>query len=205
MTSEVLIAFFATCLLLIATPGPDMLFVVSQSITRGKKYGIAATIGQVGGLLFHLLLFAFGISTLIMSSEIAYKGVKILGACYLFWLSYNIYKAPSAIVINEVGGKNTTFLGFMRQGLFMNILNPKVMMFFLALFPGFISETSGNISSQVLVLGAILIAQTLAIFISISIIASQLTDIIRNNNKIGLFLKWMQIVIFTGLGIFLLL
>ena len=87
MSPEILYTFFITCFLLIITPGPDLLYVVSQSITKGQKYGYAVVMGQAGGLIFHLTLFAFGVSALIINSSIALQIVKVLGAAYLFWLS----------------------------------------------------------------------------------------------------------------------
>ncbi|MTG98585.1 MULTISPECIES: LysE family translocator [Myroides] len=206
MSTEVLYTFFITCFLLIITPGPDLLYVVSQSITRGKKYGYAVVIGQMGGLLFHLSLFAFGVSALIINSAFALKAVKIFGALYLFWLSYKVYQEENVITIDDspTTKSDKSFMGFVRKGLFMNILNPKVMMFFLALFPGFISEAAGNIKQQVFVLGSVFITEALVIFLIICTIAAQLTEFMKNNKIINVFLKWLQIIIFSGLGVFLL-
>ncbi|WP_121965243.1 LysE family translocator [Myroides sp. N17-2] len=206
MSTEVLYTFFITCFLLIITPGPDILYVVSQSITRGRKYGYAVVVGQVGGLLFHLSLFAFGISALITQSEILFKGVKLFGALYLFWLSYKVYQEENVIAIDESGGgaNDKTFMGFVRKGLLMNVLNPKVMMFFLALFPGFITEAAGNVQKQVFILGSVFITEAVVIFFIICSIAAKLTDYMKNNKSVNVFLKWMQIVVFSGLGIFLL-
>ncbi|MEC4113607.1 LysE family translocator [Myroides pelagicus] len=207
MSAEVLYTFFITCFLLIITPGPDLLYVVSQSITRGKKYGYAVVIGQMGGLIFHLSLFAFGVSALIINSAYALKAVKIFGALYLFWLSYKVYQEENVITIeeNSVPKNDKTFMGFVRKGLLMNILNPKVMMFFLALFPGFISEAAGSVKQQVFVLGSVFISQALVIFLIICTIAAQLTEFMKNNKAVNVFLKWLQIIIFSGLGVFLLM
>ncbi|MCC9044491.1 LysE family translocator [Myroides sp. M-43] len=206
MSTEVLYTFFITCFLLIITPGPDILYVVSQSITRGRKYGYAVVVGQMGGLLFHLSLFAFGISALITQSEILFKGVKLFGALYLFWLSYKVYQEENVIAIDESGSgaNDKTFMGFVRKGLLMNVLNPKVMMFFLALFPGFITEAAGNVQKQILILGSVFITEAVVIFFIICSISAKLTDYMKNNKSVNVFLKWMQIVVFSGLGIFLL-
>lgn len=206
MSTEVLYTFFITCFLLIITPGPDILYVVSQSITRGRKYGYAVVVGQMGGLLFHLSLFAFGVSALITQSELLFKGVKLFGALYLFWLSYKVYQEENVIVIDETSsGKNDkTFMGFVRKGLLMNVMNPKVMMFFLALFPGFISEAAGSVQKQVFVLGSVFIAEALVIFFVICSVAAKLTNYMKDNKSVNLFLKWLQIIVFSGLGVYLL-
>lgn len=205
MASEVLLTFFVTSLVLILTPGPDILYVLSQSITRGSKYGIATTLGQIGGLVFHLALFAFGVSSLIIGSDLIFTTVKIMGAAYLFWLSYKVYHTEDILVREDKNAVEKSFMGFVRQGLLMNIMNPKVMMFFLALFPTFISENAGSVRTQVFTLGLVFITQTLVVFTTVSIIASQLTDVLKNNHAFNTFLKWMQIVVFTGLGIYILL
>lgn len=205
MASEVLLTFFVTSLVLILTPGPDILYVLSQSITRGSKYGIATTLGQIGGLVFHLALFAFGVSSLIIGSDLIFTTVKIMGAAYLFWLSYKVYHTADILVREDKNAVEKSFMGFVRQGLLMNVMNPKVMMFFLALFPTFISENAGSVRTQVFTLGLVFITQTLVVFTTVSIIASQLTDVLKNNQTFNSFLKWMQIVVFTGLGIYILL
>ncbi|KZE81990.1 LysE family translocator [Myroides marinus] len=206
MSTEVLYTFFITCFLLIITPGPDILYVVSQSITRGRKYGYAIVVGQMGGLLFHLSLFAFGVSALITQSELLFKGVKLFGALYLFWLSYKVFQEENVIVIDEsTSGKNDkTFMGFVRKGLLMNVMNPKVMMFFLALFPGFITEAAGSVQKQVFVLGSVFIAEAVVIFFIICSVAAKLTNYMKDNKSVNLFLKWLQIIVFSGLGVYLL-
>ncbi len=205
MSSEVLLTFFFTSLALILTPGPDILYILSQSITRGRKYGMATAIGQIGGLVFHLSLFAFGISSFIIDSTLIYTLVKMMGAGYLFYLSYKVYHTADLLVSENKNGVEKSFMGFVRQGLLMNVMNPKVMMFFLALFPTFISDTGANVKVQVFTLGLVFITQTLVVFSTICIIASQLTDVLKSNRAFNTFLKWMQIVVFTGLGIYILI
>lgn len=205
MSTEVLYAFFATCLLLILTPGPDLIFVISQSITRGRKLGFAVALGQVGGLVFHLSLFAFGVSALIVSSDWMYKGIKILGGLYLLWLAYSAFTSKAEIKIDEVEMTSNSFGGFMWKGLLMNILNPKVMLFFLALFPGFINEQAGDVKEQVFILGLIFTVLTLLVFSVICGIAARFTHILRNNSTFNVIIKWMQVILFTGLGLYVLI
>ena len=200
MPIEVLYTFIITCLILIITPGPDLLYVVSQSIAKGRKFGYAIVIGQMGGLLFHLSLFAFGVSALIIKSAIAFQVVKIVGAAYLFWLAVKVFQEENVIALapSELpeAPQDKSILGFVKTGMLMNILNPKVMMFFLALFPGFISEQNGNIKQQVFILGGVFITEALA---------SQLATAVQGNKVVNAVLKWLQIVLFTALGIYLLL
>lgn len=205
MTSEILLAFLVTCLVLILTPGPDLLFVISQSITRGKKFGIAVAVGQVGGLFFHLSLFAFGISSLIVSSQWAYEGIKIVGALYLFWLAFSALRSKESIQIEHAEIKSNSLRGFVFKGLVMNVMNPKVMLFFLALFPGFVNEKSGDVTQQILVLGIIFTALTLLVSSVISALAAQCTSYLQNSTSFSLLVKWIQVVVFAALGVYVLL
>ncbi|MDR0230374.1 MAG: LysE family translocator [Flavobacteriaceae bacterium] len=207
MTTEVLYTFFITCFLLIITPGPDLLYVISQSIVKGEKYGRAVVIGQAGGLLFHLLLFAFGISTLITKSELVFTAVKIVGACYLLWLSYKVFKEENALQIKQNDDNSLQQISFwssMRKGLLMNMMNPKVMMFFLALFPSFVSGRVEYIKQEILILGSVFITETILVSFVICAVAAQLTSYVQGNKFVNLSLKWLQIAVFSTLALYLL-
>lgn len=210
MAVEILYPFILTCLALILSPGPDLLYVISQSILRGPKYGYAVVIGQMGGLVFHLCLFAIGVSALITESEILFKAVRYFGAAYLLWLSFQIFMDDKTIVIQQQtqGDKHAqelSLLGFVKKGLLMNVLNPKIMLFFLALFPGFITVNTGSVYQQVFVLGAIFISEALLVFSIICALAGQFSAFLSQSKGVHVFLKWLQIIVFCGLAIFLVL
>ena len=115
---ETLISFSIASLALAISPGPDNIYVLSQSLVYGTKSGIATTAGLISGCIVHTTLLAFGISAIITASEEVFYGIKILGACYLIYLAYKVYKSDSDIsVSNKVPKK--TYLQLFKSGLIM--------------------------------------------------------------------------------------
>lgn len=205
MQFDIVVSFAITCLVLTIAPGPDVMYVLSQSISKGSKYGLAAAVGLSAGLLFHTTLLAFGISGIITATPWLFKGIKIFGALYLLWIAYTIYKSEAVFKLQVKDSKADQPWKNIFQGLIMNILNPKVMLFFLALFPTFIQTESGNIKTQIYTLGVIFLFQALIVFSLYAILAASLTQFLRESKPFNNFLKWMQIVVFSALAIFMLI
>ena len=199
-----MLPFLLASIALTISPGPDILYVLTQSISNGKKYGIATALGLVSGVLVHTTLIALGVSAVIQQSEIVFTIIKILGACYLLWIAFQVYKAPASIAIANGNLKKKSFLSLFKQGFVMNVLNPKVTLFFLAFFPGFIDEKLGNVTQQIYTLGFLFMLQAFVIFSLVSIVADKLTVFIRTNEKFAVFLKWLQIVVFVGIAVLIL-
>lgn len=196
--------FLLASIALTLSPGPDILYVLTQSISNGKKYGIATALGLVSGILVHTTLIALGVSAVIKESEIIFTVIKIFGACYLLWIACQVYKAPASITLNTSAKPQKSMLALVKQGFIMNVLNPKVTLFFLAFFPGFIDEKSGNVTQQIYVLGFVFMLQAFLIFATVSILADKLTGFIRHNEKFAFFLKWLQIIVFVGIAVLIL-
>ena len=136
---ENLISFTIASALLALSPGPDNIYVISQSLANGTRSGIASTAGLISGCIVHTTLLAFGISAIITSSETVFYGIKVIGAIYLVYLSYKVYSSDYKISLTEKVSKKSSFQLF-KQGVIMNIINPKVMIFFLAFFLGISGE-----------------------------------------------------------------
>lgn len=196
--------FLIASIALTISPGPDILYVLTQSISNGKKFGIATAAGLVSGILVHTTLIALGISAVLKQSEMVFTGIKILGACYLLWIAFQVYKAPASITFSKEGSQQKSVRALFKQGFIMNVLNPKVTLFFLAFFPGFIDESLGNVTQQIYLLGFLFMLQAFLIFSLVSIVADQLTVFIRTNQKFALFLKVLQIVVFVGIAVLIL-
>jgi threonine/homoserine/homoserine lactone efflux protein len=202
---EILLSFaFATSLLAIS-PGPDNIFVLTQSIVNGKKFGLATVFGLMSGCLVHTTLLAFGVSAIIKESENLFTGIKIFGAIYLLFLAYKVYKADASITFSEEKTSKKTTRKLFKEGFIMNVLNPKVSIFFLAFFPGFLFSDTLNTVFQFYVLGIIFMLVSLVIFSTIAILAGKISENIKGNNKIGYYLKWTQIVVFILIAVFILL
>jgi threonine/homoserine/homoserine lactone efflux protein len=202
---ETLLSFaFATALLAIS-PGPDNIFVLSQSIVNGRRFGLATVFGLISGCLVHTTLLAFGVSAIIKESENLFTGIKVFGAIYLLYLSFKIYKSNAAIAFSEDNTLKKTIKQLFKEGFIMNVLNPKVSIFFLAFFPGFLFSTTLNTIFQFYVLGGVFMFVSLIIFSAIAILAGSISEKIKRNKKIGYYLKWTQIVVFILIAIFIML
>tara|TARA_B100000214_G_scaffold135286_1_gene96283 strand:- start:1146 stop:1730 length:585 start_codon:yes stop_codon:yes gene_type:complete len=190
-----ILLFLISSLVLTLMPGPDILFVVNQSLDK-KKNGIITSLGLCAGLIFHTMFLVFGLSALIESNILFITFLKYFGTMYLFYLAYLEIKSENKISISL---NRRLFL----RGFYMNLINPKVLIFFIAYFPNFLFSDTIKISNQFIILGAIFIFQALLIFISVSLIANKLVkymSIDSKNNK----LKYFKCLIFITIGLLIL-
>jgi threonine/homoserine/homoserine lactone efflux protein len=202
---ETLLSFAFATFLLAISPGPDNIFVLTQSIVNGKKFALATVFGLISGCLVHTTLLAFGISAILKESENLFTGIKVFGAIYLLYLSYKVYKSNAAIALSEENTIIKTKKQLFKEGFIMNVLNPKVSIFFLAFFPGFLFSATLNTVFQFYVLGLIFMFVSLIVFSTIAILAGAISEKIKSNKRIGYYLKWTQIIVFILIAIFILL
>lgn len=204
MNYEILSAFILATSALAISPGPDNIFVLTQSIANGTKYGLSTTAGLISGCIVHTTLLAFGVSALIKENDQIFFIIKLFGAIYLLFLAYKVYRTKAHItIVNEEIPKKSLGQLF-RQGFTMNVLNPKVTIFFLAFFPGFLFSEDLNTVIQFYVLGLIFMIVTFFIFSSIALLSGAIAMQIKKHSGIEVFLKWLQIIVFIGIAIFLL-
>lgn len=202
---ETLVSFsFATAVLAVS-PGPDNIFVLTQSIVNGKKYGLATVFGLITGCIIHTSLVAFGVSAILKQNENLFFAIKLFGAFYLLYLAYRVFKSDAKIMLTKEGIAKKPLSSLFKTGFLMNVLNPKVSIFFLAFFPQFLfSDTLSNVV-QFYVLGLLFMLVSLIIFSGIAILAGEISNTIRNNTSIGNYLKWLQIIVFTGIALLILI
>lgn len=201
---ETLISFSIATLALAISPGPDNIYVLTQSLANGTKSGIATTAGLISGCIVHTTLLAFGISAIIMASEELFYAIKVFGACYLLYLAYKVYKSDEHISLAENAPKKS-YTQLFKTGVIMNLVNPKVMIFFLAFFPGFLWNEDGNTVLQFYILGITFLMVSFITFSSIALAAGKISSLISQWKSMGIVLKWLQIVVFVGIAIFILL
>ncbi len=190
-------------MLLTIMPGPDIIYVLVQSVTNGKKYGIVTALGLVTGILIHTSLVAFGVSAIIKSSENIFFSIKLFGAIYLLYLAYQAYISDEVILLNSKAEKKGS-LKLYKQGFIMNVLNPKVSIFFLAFFPGFLYSTTQSTVIQFYVLGGLFMLQALFIFSIISIMSGNFSTYLKKHPTFNSKIKWFKILVFIGIAIFIL-
>ena len=176
-----------------------------QSISHGKKFGLATVSGLISGCLVHTTLVAFGVSALIKENEYLFFIIKLFGAAYLVYLAYKVYKSDGSLHLNSENVPKKSVSQLFKQGFLMNVLNPKVSLFFLALFPGFLFSSTLNEVTQFYVLGLLFMAVSFIIFSTIAILAGSISNYIKQHKHIGNYLKWLQIIVFVGIAVFILL
>ena len=202
---ETLISFAIATSILAISPGPDNIFVLTQSIVNGRKYGLATVLGLMTGCIIHTTLVAFGVSAIIKESENLFFFIKLLGAGYLIYLAYKVYKSDAKIVLSDDNVKKETLFQLFKKGFIMNVLNPKVTIFFLAFFPQFLfSETISKVI-QFYVLGGLFILTSFTVFGTIAVLAGSISSYLKEHSKVGVYLKWGQIIVFVLIAIMILL
>lgn len=205
MNTDVLISFALATLALALSPGPDNIYVLMQSMANGKKFGLATVAGLISGCLVHTTLVAFGVSAIIKQSDTIFFIIKLFGACYLLYLAFKVYKSDSEVVLSNTHAPQKSLGQLYKQGFIMNVLNPKVSIFFLAFFPGFLFSASLSTVQQFYILGFIFMGVSFLVFASIAILAGAISVYIKQHKGVGMFLKYLQIVVFVGIAIFILL
>ena len=148
--------FAIACLALTATPGPDMLLIASRSASQGRGSGFATLAGIQAGTYCHALAAAFGLSQLFLAAPIAYDIVRYAGAAYLAYLAWKAFSSDGAVLAPVAGLPRYSQARIFRQGLLTNLLNPKMALFVLALFPQFVQPQAGSVAAQILVLATVL-------------------------------------------------
>lgn len=205
MNYDILLTFVLATAALSISPGPDNIFVLIQSITNGKKYGIATVAGLMTGCLVHATLLAFGVSAIIKQNPNLFFVIKLFGAMYLFYLAFKVFRGSDDLELSNGNVVKKSLGALYKQGFIMNVLNPKVTIFFLAFFPGFLFSNFINIIIQFYVLAAIFIVVSFTVFSAIAILSGTISKYIREKKHLGKVLKWLQIIVFVGIGVYLLL
>jgi len=191
-----ILLFLISSLALTLTPGPDILFVINQSLDK-RKNGIITSLGLCTGLIFHTMFLAFGLSAFIESNKSVIIFLKYFGTIYLFYLAYLEIKSENKV------NKSLDSKLFLR-GLYMNLINPKVLIFFIAYFPNFLFSDTIKISNQFLLLGFVFIFQALLVFISVSLISNKLIKYIGVDAK-NISLKYFKSLILIIIGLLILI
>ena len=201
IANDAIVIFLLTSAALAAAPGPDNIFVLTQSALHGKKAGIVITMGLCTGLLAHTLLVALGIATIVQTSPLAFSALQTAGAIYLLYLAWlSIRAIPLAIDNNDklTAGYSPLY----RRGIIMNLMNPKVVVFFLAFLPQFTNaEHELAVALQVLILGALFIIAAFFVFSSLAVGASLITKSLLQNIKAQRTANYIIALIFCVLAV----
>lgn len=192
--------FGAASLAVIVAPGPDNIYVLTRGVAQGREVALASAWGMCSGLLFHTTLSAVGLSAVLASSAAAFSVVKYAGAAYLIYLGVKalLSKEEFAPSADEPTARLRSF--FFR-GLTMNLLNPKVAVFFLAFLPQFANPATGGAALQLLALGLTFALLSVVVFSAIALFSGILGDRLSNNPRYANTLQWLTGCVLVGLGL----
>ena len=193
--------FIAASFLLCLAPGPDNIYVLTQGMTKSKKAAIVTTLGLTTGLIIHTSAAAFGISVIFQTSEIAFNIVKYVGAAYLLYIAYQAFKHRNEKLDLSVQNSSAELKKLYFKGFIMNILNPKVSIFFLAFLPQFVNTASGNIPTQMIILGGVFMVLTVVVFSSIGIAGNLLSSKLLEKPNIVKYMNVLTSFVLVSLGI----
>lgn len=196
---DISIAFFTLSLALGFTPGPDNIFVLIQSATGGRRAGTFVVLGLCVGLVVHTTAVALGLAAIFATSATAFKLLKIGGAGYLAYLAWRAFCAPA----NDISGdhlRRTEMGRLFLRGMLMNLTNPKIAFFFLALLPQFVQADRGSIALQLLSLGFIFIIATLIAFGTITFFAAMLSNRLKRSPEAQRWLNFFTATVLLGLA-----
>ena len=200
MDSQVILLFCAASFALAVTPGPDMILVAARSAAQGRTAGLVTQFGVSAGSAFHAIVLALGLSQLFLAIPYAYDLVRYVGAAYLLYLAWQAFTARDSFSSQSTSGKRHSLRVIFRQGFFSNVLNPKVALFYLALFPQFLNPQAGSVALQILVLASIFLIIDFAVHLVVIWLAASMRSI--PTGGIG-FAKWSRYflgLIFGGLA-----
>jgi len=179
-----LLAFTAACLVLVATPGPDMTLFLGKTLGEGRAAGIAAMLGAMTGLVVHTLFAAFGLSALLAASQTGFTAVKIAGALYLCWLAVQTLRHGSALSLERKAGPRRGLTETYLAGLGINLLNPKVVLFFVTFLPQFVSAGDPDAAGKLLFLGLFFIVVNGPICFAMILTADRFTAALRRSRRV---------------------
>jgi len=192
--------FISISFILLISPGPNTIYVVTKGMTEGRKAAFKAVLGASAGDMVQVLAASLGLAVLLQVSSLAFFIVKMLGASYLFYVGIRCFLNKQQLFIKssekETKSKDLFFTGF-----FTSALNPKTTLFFMSFLPQFISKQSVYAQQQMLLLGAMFVIMGFFVMIAYAVVAEKLRCWISKNERIQVYLNWITGIIFIGFGL----
>ena len=196
--------FLVASVLLTIAPGPDIMYLLAKSLADGARSGIALAFGLCTGLIFHTTLVIIGVAAVIQQSPTAFAVLKYAGAAYLLYLAWGAFHAQGDLKLNTVN-KSASYFKLYRRGVIMNVLNPKVLLFFLAFLPQFVNLNSDSVGLQIAFLGFIFGLQTLIVFSLVAVCAGKVRDYILNIKNFNKIMGYVQGIVLIGISLALII
>ena len=192
--------FLVTCLIVVLIPGTGVIYTISTGLTAGKRASVCAALGCTAGIIPHLLASTLGLSALLHTSALAFEALKFAGAAYLLFLAYATWRDRSAFAMNDTPVVSSA-RSLMIRGVLLNILNPKLTLFFLAFLPQFVTQGSTAPAVQMLVLSSVFMAMTFAVFVLYGLLANVFRRAVIESPRVQNWLRRGFAAAFAGLGL----
>jgi threonine/homoserine/homoserine lactone efflux protein len=196
-----LAVFAAACVALTATPGPDMLLIASRSVSQGRAAGFATLAGIQLGTYCHALAAALGLSQLFLAVPVAYDTVRYVGAAYLLYLAWKTFRSTGTALVPSARLHRYPIATVFRQGLLTNLLNPKMALFVLALFPQFLHPENGSVALQIMLLATVLNLIGVVVNGTVILTASRLGKVFGGGGRWRRAPQFLLGTVFAGLAV----
>lgn len=194
--------FLITSLIVVLIPGTGVIFTVSTGITQGRKASINAALGCTAGIVPHLLATILGLAAIMHTSAIAFQTLKYAGVAYLLYVAYATWQDRSAFSLEETPSRSSA-MALIVKALLLNILNPKLTIFFLAFLPQFVEPNAPSPLSQLLLLSSLFMTMTFAVFVIYGCLAHAFRQTVIESAPVQAWLRRSFAAAFAGLGIHL--
>ena len=192
--------FLLATFTLLVIPGPAVLYITARSIEQGRMAGIVSTLGIGVGAFIHVAAAALGISAVLMSSALAFMVVKYLGAAYLIYLGISTLLSKTTTEV-DTEFQAQSLRKIFTQGIVVNVLNPKTALFFFAFIPQFVNAETGNVTVQILFLGATFITMAICTDGLYALFAGTIGNYLRGNQRFANIQKWFSGIVYIFLGV----
>jgi threonine/homoserine/homoserine lactone efflux protein len=192
--------FIITSLIVVLIPGTGVIFTVSTALLQGKKASVWACLGCTLGIVPHLLATLAGLAAVLHTSALAFEILKYAGVAYLFYVAWATYQDTSAFAVNASAPEKSA-ASIVLKGFLLNILNPKLTLFFLAFLPQFVSPTAQSPLAQMLLLSAVFMAMTFAVFVVYGLAAHAFRKTVIESSTVQAWLRRSFAAAFAGLGL----
>lgn len=193
--------FFSAALMLNLSPGPDLVYITSRTIAHGTQVGLASAAGVCTGALMHVLAAAVGLSAFLNTSPLAFDVAKYIGAIYLIYLGVGSLRSQGTTFVTSANDRQVSAWQAFRQGILVDALNPKVAIFFMAFLPQFVRSDYGNVTSQLIVLGLLVVLVAILVESAFVLTAARSTAYFQRNPKASVMLDRLLGLVMIGLGI----
>lgn len=199
-----ILTFALASVVLIVTPGPDMALQLSRTINYGRVHGVATALGSNLGILIHAGLVASGISVLIVAAPMAFLALKLVGAIYLIWLAIQAILSRGGLKIAEAEGRRPRLIESVFAGIAINLLNPKVVLFFITFLPQFVSADDSAASGKLFLLGGEFALIYLPCCLLLVLAAGGIARALRTSHWLNRALNYGFAAVFTGFALMIL-